>query len=254
LNNLELLKIKNNLYALKLRLKKPISRSNDVISNEYEDAWNKASICENIIIRKNPNEETEFLHNNSYNKDTHVNFTKIELDEYLRYVKNSCNFDDPIVELGCGAGTKLFYLEDNGFTNLEGYELTSNGVKKALEFSKIKNSKIRFQQADILKNDIDIKNKTVLTFLSLEQFKLNLEFIIEKILKNKPKQVLSFESVFKSIFEKWYASYTGYQTNYHKLLEDNNQIRLLEFEKFNVNANLLRPIYFMKWTPENNNV
>ena len=71
--------------------------------------------------------------------------------------------------------------------------------------------------------------------------------MVDKIITNKPKQVLSFESIFESIFEKWYAKHSGYQTDYHKLLRDKEQIRLLELEEFKVNENLLRPIYFIKW-------
>ena len=253
MNKLYTLKLKQDLFAVKLRLKKPIIRSNEIIINEYESYWEGTRICQNIIINKNPDEVTEFLDHQTYHKTTYVNFTKIVLNEFLRFIKNSCNFDEPIIELGCGVGSKLFYLEDHGFTNLEGYELTLNGVKKAAEFTKIKNSKIKIQQCDIIKDSIDIKNKTVITFLSLEQLKLNLEFIVDKIITNKPKQVLSFESIFKSIFEKCYAKHVGYQTNYHKLLRNKKQIRLLESEEFKVNANLLRPIYFMKWIIQNDN-
>lgn len=247
-----MLKLKQDLYAVKLILKKPTIRTNNVILKEYESSWEKARMYENIIISRKPDEPIEFLDHETYHKTTYLNFTKMVLNEFLRFIKNSCNFDEPIVELGCGVGTKLFYLEDHGFTNLEGYELTPNGVKKAVEFVKIKNSKIKIQQCNIIKDNIDIKNKTVLTFLSLEQLKLNLEFMVDKIITNKPKQVLSFESIFKSIFERWYAEYSGYQTNYHKLLRDKKQIRLLELEEFKVNANLLRPIYFMKWIIQKN--
>ena len=242
-----MLKLKQNLYAMKLRLKKPIIRSNKVIIKEYESYWEKVRIYQNIIHNRNPDELVEFSENETYHKTTHIDFTKIVLNEFLRFIKNSCNLDEPIVELGCGIGTKLFFLEDHGFTNLVGYELTPNGVKMAREFVKIKNSKIKIQQRDIIKDNIDIKNKTVITFLSLEQLKLNLEFMVDKIITNKPKQVLSFESIFESIFEKWYAKHSGYQTDYHKLLRDKEQIRLLELEEFKVNENLLRPIYFIKW-------
>jgi len=242
-----MLKLKQDLYAVKLRLKKPIIRTNEVINKDYESYWEKARMYENIIINRNPEEPAEFSDHETYHKTTYIDFAKKVLNEFLRFIKNSCNFDEPIVELGCGVGRNLFFLEDHGFTNLEGYELTPNGVKMAREFVKIKNSKIKIQQRDIIKDNIDIKNKTVLTFLSLEQLKLNLEFMVDKIITNKPKQVLSFESIFKSIFERWYAEYSGYQTNYLKLLRDKKQIRLLELEEFKVNANLLRPIYFMKW-------
>jgi len=252
MNKLHMLKLKQDLYAVKLILKKPTIRTNNVILKEYESSWEKARMYENIIISRKPDEPIEFLDHETYHKTTYLNFTKMVLNEFLRFIKNSCNFDEPIVELGCGVGTKLFYLEDHGFTNLEGYELTPNGVKKAVEFAKIKNSKIKIQQCNIIKDNIDIKNKTVLTFLSLEQLKLNLEFMVDKIITNKPKQVLSFESIFKSIFERCYAEHTGYQTNYHKLLRDKKQIRLLELEEFKVNANLLRPIYFMKWIIQKN--
>ena len=254
MNKLHILKLKQDLYVAKLRLKKPIIRSDKIIIKEYESNWEKARIYKDIIINRNPDEITEFLEHETYRKTTHINFAKTELNEFLKFIKNSCKFDEPIIELGCGTGAKLFYLEDHGFTNLEGYELTSNGVKKSLEFIKIKNSKIKIRQCDIIKDQIDVKNKTVITFLSLEQLKLNLEFIVDKIVANKPKQVLSFESIFKSIFERWYAEHTGYQTNYHKLLKEKEQIRLLELEEFKVNSNLLRPIYFMKWVIQKNKI
>ena len=242
-----MLKLKQDLYAVKLRLKKPLIRTNEAIIKEYESYWEKARMYENIIINRDPDELVEFLDHGTYHKTTLIDYTKRTLNEFLRFIKNSCNFDEPIVEIGCGVGTKLFFLEDHGFTNLEGYELTSNGVKMAREFAKIKNSKIKFQKCDVIKDNIDIKNKTVLTFVFIEQLKLDLEFMLNKIITNNPKQVLSFESIFKSIFERWYAKYTGYQINYLKLLRDKSQIRLLELEEFKVNANLLRPIYFMKW-------
>ena len=252
MNKSKILKLKQNLYAIKLKLKKPILRNNDVIFNEYGNYWNRAVIHNNIIINSDPNEITEFLDHGKYSKNTFDNYTKLTYDEFLKFIKNSCNFDDPIIELGCGTGSKLFYLEDHGFTNLEGYELTENGVKKTHEFIKLKNSNIKIQQCDILKDDIDIKNKTVITFLSIEQLKLNLEFIVKKIIENKPKQVLSFESIFKSRFEKYYAEHTGYQTDYINLLKNKKQIVLQELDEFQVNSNLLRPIYFMKWTIQNN--
>ena len=243
-----MLKLRQNLYAVKLRIKKPIIRKNEQIIKEYEPFWENSKLYENMIINGSPNTITEFSDHGIYQKTAQINYEKRRLNEFLRFIKNSCDFDEPILELGCGVGKNLFFLEEHGFTNLEGYELTTNGVRKAREFIKIKNSKIKIQQRDILKNEIDIKNKTVLTFLSLEQLKLNLEFMVDTIITNKPKQVLSFESVFQSIFEKWYAEHTGYQTEYYKLLRDRKQIKLLEFEEFKVNANLLRPIYFIKWT------
>lgn len=176
-----------------------------------------------------------------------MKFLQRSLNEFLRFVQKSCDFNEPIVELGCGTGSKLFYLEDHGFTNLQGYELTANGVKKAKEFGEIKKSKIKIKRCDITRDAIDIENKIVITFLSLEQLKLSLDNLIDKIIDNKPKQVLSFESIFKSRFEKYFAEYTGYQTDYYKLLKNKKQIKLLEIEEFLVNPNLLRPVYFIKW-------
>ena len=58
--------------------------------------------------------------------------------------------------------------------------------------------------------------------------------------------------MFKSRFEKYYAEHTGYQTDYINLLKNKKQIVLQELDEFQVNSNLLRPIYFMKWTIQNN--
>ena len=182
MNKLKILKLKQNLYAIKLKLKKPVLRDNNVIFNEYGKYWSRAISHNNIIVNSDPNEITEFRYNGKYHKTTFDKYTKLTYDEFLRFIKNSCDYDDPIIELGCGTGSKLFYLEDHGFTNLKGYELTESGVKKAHEFIKLRNSKIKIQQHDILKKDIDIAGKTVITFLSIEQLKLNLEFIVDKII------------------------------------------------------------------------
>ena len=45
-----MLKLKQDLYAVKLRLKKPIIRTNNVILKEYESSLEKARMYENIII------------------------------------------------------------------------------------------------------------------------------------------------------------------------------------------------------------
>lgn len=247
MNKLDVLKFKQNLYAIKLKLKKPIVRNNDVVIEEYDNYWKDGRIFNNIIVNKDPNEIIEFSDHGVYYKTSYGEFLQRSLSEFLKFIQSSCSINEPIIELGCGTGSKLFFLEDNGFTNLEGYELTANGVKKAKEFGEIKKSKVKIKQCDIVRDSINIENKTVITFLSLEQLKLSLDSLVDKIIDNKPKQVLSFESIFKSRFEKYFAEYTGYQTDYHKLLENKTQIKLLEVEEFLVNPNLLRPVYFMKW-------
>ena len=49
MNKLHMLKLKQDLYAVKLRLKKPTIRTNNVILKEYESSWEKARMYENII-------------------------------------------------------------------------------------------------------------------------------------------------------------------------------------------------------------
>jgi hypothetical protein len=251
MNKLDVLRFKQNLYAIKLKLKKPIVRNTNIVIEEYDNYWKNAQIFNNIIINKNPNEVIEFSDHGVYSQTTHIEFLQRSLHEFLKFVQSSCSVNEPIVELGCGTGSKLFYLEDNGFKDLEGYELTVNGTKKAKEFGEIKKSNVKIKQCDITRDNLDIENKTVVTFLSLEQLKLGLDNLIDKIVDSKPKQILSFESIFKSRFEKYYAEYTGYQTDYYEILKNKKQIKLLQVEEFLVNPNLLRPVYFIKWKINN---
>jgi 2-polyprenyl-3-methyl-5-hydroxy-6-metoxy-1,4-benzoquinol methylase len=63
-----------------------------------------------------------------------------------------------ILETGCGIGSNLFWLAQNGFNKLHGFDINNQVISSALELSNILNYKIIFWCDEGL-NPINIQNK-----------------------------------------------------------------------------------------------
>ena len=89
----------------------------------------------------------------------------------LKYIKKYSERNFPIVELGCGVGSKLFVLAKNGFSNLSGYDLTEAGINIAKRYNDKKQYNVNFEIVDLTKKIPDLTGKTIFTVSCLEQLK-----------------------------------------------------------------------------------
>lgn len=108
-------------------------------------------------------------------------------------------FSDPVTvaELGCGWGRNIFGLKSVDFPfPLRGFELTPEGVEAAHRIARHFNvPDVRFDQANLLEDDIEIADDVVYTYHCLEQIKYGTEDVLRRILACGPRRVVHFEPV-----------------------------------------------------------
>lgn len=169
---------------------------------------------------------------------------------------------DEIIELGCGYGFNLFSLVSNNITNpMWGYDISHNAIKTGNEINDHYKLGIKFGECDII-NDLDkinIENKVVLTYYSLEQLKYHTGTIIDKIIKGKPKEVIHIEPVMELYgntiqdrVSKLYMKAMDYQDNLFTTLlklEKENMIKILQAQRLGYAANPLNEASLIRWIP-----
>jgi len=269
----ELLKIGMNFQYTKIMKNR---RTRKLVKDSYNEATWK------IFLRSNCWEFSSNLNNfvtQDYWKGLFGGVTKkVSLIDNKICKVNSCDFsvfnekklpifkkfiseEDEIVEIGCGSGSRLFFLRSVGFKNkMKGIDISENGIDTALKINKKFGTNIEFQVHDIIENfNSKLENKTILSFHTMEQLKFYTNIVISNLIQMKPKQVLHFEPVpeiystnLKDTISKLYIYANEYQNNLLKTLQGFSQKRLIKItdtKRLGHGENPFNETTFIRWIP-----
>ncbi len=243
-------KFKIYIYILKLFLKKQ-KRDSSVVDRDYNSGlWNKTfedidfeSIVGNYH-RTDRNEKIVMYYNGKLAKENLIVFEEKWKSNFLKIFKDFKN--ESIVELGCGLGGNLFFLRNNEFSKLEGYDISKNAIDLLLKYEKTKNYGMTFGVHDLNQefSNNTIKNKIVFTSGCLEQCKHIMFNVIHNIIKGEPKLVINLEVNYdsSSFMSKKYLDALDYQNNLVKTLKEFEKNGLLEIIKIDKMLYALSPV------------
>lgn len=80
----------------------------------------------------------------AYERGDHDPLTNFALD----FILNNINKNSNVLITGCGTGIMAFYLADNGFSNVKGFDYLNECVEVANEVSKLGGYDVKFNQDD----------------------------------------------------------------------------------------------------------
>jgi len=258
--------------------KKKKIRTRDIVIANYNDKawkeileskyWLKAKDLRNFpkmsLPFSNLNEEDKIicLKDGKLVKTTYSYITDFCYGRNSEILKQFVTKDDIIIELGCGFGLALFSFKSRGIDNqMEGYDVSENGISAACQISDHFNCNIKFGIIDLSKpfNGDFLKGKTVFTSGCFEQLRHYTDIAIKSILTSRPKQVIHFETVpellgwrLLDIVSKQANEFADYQNNLLSTLrkfEKENLLRILDVKKLKQGSNPFNPTTFLRWEP-----
>ncbi|KAK4018565.1 hypothetical protein OUZ56_000613 [Daphnia magna] len=68
----------------------------------------------------------------------------------LTWIKTNIEFDDPILDIGCGNAAFIFQMYHKGYTNVTGIDKSPNAIKLATEISHQECAKVRLEVCNVL--------------------------------------------------------------------------------------------------------
>lgn len=156
-----------------MKFKCPVCNQNSNLIMQFE----KGDIfqCNNCshMFSKNVQLKPDEIYSAEYFLTTHENFFKYPdlklYDKISNYIRTQKNQDVSIIDLGCGTGNFLKYLNNKGFNNLTGIDLIENN-----------DTNIKYIQSDILKCKFDKKFDVIVSNMNIEHID-NLDSYISKI-------------------------------------------------------------------------
>ncbi len=263
-------------YGFKFLSTKKQTRDNSTIKQEYDlsayqylltkKIWNEKNLEDLCYIRiingtlENNNSISTSLFNEKLYSSKLINLKKLYAIKLIKIITKLITPNDTLCELGCGFGKYLFLLRQNGISsNLEGYDISLNGIELARKINSKFETNINFKQFDMTKDlrKIDFSNKIIFTHLALEQLKPELENIIGNLIKCKPKEVIHFEhfpqlytSGLRHSASKIYYDKKDYQTKLFEILskyDREEKINLISVERFPHALNPLHEMGVIRW-------
>ena len=247
-------------YVMKLNLKKR-KRNMDLIDKEYNSSkWNRPMEQINFETisgnydRKDTDEFAIFSINDQLKKIVRRQFEELHQKEFLSFFKNYTQ--DQIIELGCGLGTNLFSLYNNGFKNLNGCDVSNNAINNLKEYTRMKKINIDFFVHDLNnqfpQNSLD--GKIVFTKTVMEQCKHIMPTVLQNLLWCNPKIVMHFEVNYDSapLLVRKYFDARDYQNNLIKelkKLEKQKIIDILTIEKLKYQGSPVNRLSVVMWKP-----
>jgi len=169
-----------------------------------------------------------------------------QVRSYLLEYKN-----DEVIELGCGLGVNLFRLSKEGFTKLQGYDLSKNAIKFATQYNKKIDDNIQFDVLDLSDKLPNFSDKIIFTHSCLEQVKHSMETIIQNIIDSKPKIVINFEVDFDnaSFMVKQYCNAMDFQNNLVQELKNNKNVEIILIKRLSLNISHVNIMSAIIWRP-----
>jgi SAM-dependent methyltransferase len=181
-------------------------------------------------------------------------------------VESYAPFTSKIVELGCGAGRNLFVLKrampDRKYVGLD---ISENAISAcSLAYKCLGVDRMEFNTWDALSNDQSIIEKyseaAFFTHMTLEQLKCDIDNIIYRLLKCRPKVVIHFEPLPSLVRGSWLARATvteyvakkDYADNILaaiKRVEREGQLEVLEARSLGLVPKPDYDIGFLAWRP-----
>ena len=249
-------KIKHTINVIFLNLFKKKKRNQELINSEYNNyTWKNVTI-ENLELS---NHSMYGLKNDDIGlMDKDGKWFKAKYGDYSeQYWKQIRSYlleysNDEVVELGCGLGVNLFRLSKDGFTKLQGYDLSKNAIEFATQYNKKINGNLEFNVLDLTDKLPNFSNKIIFTHACLEQVKHSMKTIIQNIIDSKPKLVINFEVDYDSapFLVKEYFKARDYQNNLVrelKKLEKQKKIEIISIKKLPLSLSPLNRVSAITW-------
>jgi len=169
-----------------------------------------------------------------------------QIRSYLLEYKN-----DEVVELGCGLGVNLFRLSKDGFTKLQGYDLSENAIKFATQYNKKINGNLEFDVLDLTDKLPNFSNKIIFTHACLEQVKHSMKTVIQNIIDSKPELVINFEVDFDNapFMVKQYCNAMDFQNNLIQELNKNKNVEIILIKRLSLNISHVNIMSAIIWRP-----
>lgn len=177
--------------------------------------------------------------NDSDNKPTEY-LTRYEKSEYLFSKIKSLPRDAKILEVGTNVGRNLNYLYKQGFTDLNGVEISQNAVDiMKVEYPEMyENSKINLTSIEDFFNSNETKFDLIYSLAVLEHVHTDSDWIFEKMSK-ATSEIITIEDE-KSI------SWKHFPRNYKKIFEAHN-MNQIDFEDCKDVPFLHRGFYYRRF-------
>jgi len=256
-------KIKIYLYILKLLFNKT-KRTHEVINDDYEKTtWNadylNFEIDSSLVYSKVKRYDSVdiVVRNGRLYKENINEYNDEYTQQFLIALKKFVNEYDDIIELGCGIGSKLFVLAKHNFTNLSGFDISSNAINIAKQYALQKKYHIEFNTLNITQKIQPnvFHDKVVFTYTCMEQLKNYMKQTLLNILNSNPKLVIHFEVDFphSPLMVKSYFKMRDYQDNLVTELEKlqtENMIEIIHNEKLNFAISPVNRLSCIVWKPK----
>jgi len=254
-------KILHTGNAIFLNLMKKQNRTKKLINSEYNDrSWKNMDIKKLKLV----NHSMYGLKNDDIGlMDKDGKWFKAKYGDYSeQYWKQIRSYlleysNDEVVELGCGLGVNLFRLSKDGFTKLQGYDLSKNAIEFATQYNKKINGNLEFNVLDLTDKLPNFSNKIIFTHACLEQVKHSMKTIIQNIIDSKPKLVINFEVDFDNapFMVKQYCNAMDFQNNLIKELKKNENVEIILIKRLSLNISHVNIMSAIIWRPivESNN-
>jgi SAM-dependent methyltransferase len=254
-------KILHTGNAIFLNLMKKQNRTKKLINSEYNDRnWKNMDIKKLELV----NHSMYGLKNDDIGlMDKDGKWFKAKYGDYSeQYWKQIRSYlleynNDEVVELGCGLGVNLFRLSKDGFTKLQGYDLSKNAIEFATQYNKKINGNLEFDVLDLTDKLPNFSNKIIFTHACLEQVKHSMKTIIQNIIDSKPKLVINFEVDFDNapFMVKQYCNAMDFQNNLIEELKKNENVEIILIKRLSLNISHVNIMSAIIWRPivESNN-
>ncbi len=194
-----------------------------------------------------------------------ADFYRWRTSKIARIFQAFYNFNQPIVELGCGYGKNLFALWNGGFRNLAGYDVSQNGIEAIKEEAKYFGIDLKVDFLD-LTNPLDprwpsLNGKVVFTHYVMEQLPDHLNTVIESLLEARPIEIIHIEPMAELLhpsysltdLETWVHTYlSDYQTSLLRLLrfyEANQRLKIKNIIPLRFSPQIRSSPTLIRWSP-----
>lgn len=182
----------------------------------------------------------DFFLQRTFNSSENIQYGKAQIQDILKLVNLSISAQ--ILDIGCGAGRHLMALDDLGFQNLVGIDVSTECILKSQK--NLKNQKVKIYQSDLLNFESNDKFDLVLCLgctLGYSEMTSDLENnFLDKILNLvKNPSYIAFDFLNTDFCKKnysyesktWFQSQDEYILDSRKLINQHFQSKRIYVDK-----------------------